>query len=90
MTTVGIAGLGFTVIEKLPEGPAQPPAVGITEMVATIGAAPLFANVKDAMLLVVPLDARPIEVVVLLQEYEVPESVLVKFKIPEVAPAHLT
>ena len=57
-------GVGFTVIVKFCDIPGQPFAVGLTVIVAVTGAAVLLVAVKEAMD-VVPVPARPIDVVVL-------------------------
>ena len=56
----GAIGLGFTVIVKLWLGPEQP-LVGVTVIVAVMGAAPLFTAVKLGSP-PVPLAANPMAV----------------------------
>ena len=59
-------GVGFTVIVKLTGEPPQPVAVGVTVMVAVIGAAvPLVATKLG--ILPVPLAGRPIAGLLLVQ-----------------------
>ena len=62
--------VGFTVMVKVLLGPAQPTApvvkVGVTTMVATTGAVPVLTAVNEAIF-PVPLAARPMLVVVLVQ-----------------------
>lgn len=66
------AGVGFTVMVKFFDGPAQlvPPLVkvGVTAMVAVIAVFPGLSAVNDAILLVVPLAARPIAVLLFVHE----------------------
>jgi hypothetical protein len=56
-------GVGFTVIVKFCDVPTQPLAVGVTVIVAVTGELPLLAAVNEAMVLPVPLPARPMDVV---------------------------
>lgn len=60
------AGVGSTVILKLVEAPVQPLADGVTVIVAVTVVTPIFRAVK-AGILPVPLAARPIDGVLLLQ-----------------------
>ena len=60
------AGVGFTVIVKLTAVPPQPVDVGVTVIVAVIGAVVLLVAVKDGML-PVPLAASPMAVLLLVQ-----------------------
>jgi hypothetical protein len=53
------AGVGFTVMVKVPAAPLQPLADGVTVIVAVTGALPLLVAVK-LPISPVPLDARPI------------------------------
>ncbi len=55
-------GVGLTVMVKLCGVPAHPLAEGVTVMVAVTGAVVLLIAVKLAMLLSVPLPARPMVV----------------------------
>lgn len=59
-------GVGFTVIVKLTDPPPQPDAVGVTVMVAVIGALVVLVAVK-AGILPVPDAARPMAVLLLVQ-----------------------
>ena len=70
-------GVGSTVIVKLFDGPAQPLAVGVTVMCATALAEPLLVAVKAAMS-PLPLAAKPILVLSLVQPKVVPATALVK------------
>ncbi len=56
------AGVGLTVMVKLCGMPVHPLAVGVTVIVAITGAVVLLITVKLAMLLSVPLAARPMVV----------------------------
>lgn len=70
--------IGFTVIVYVTGAPGTPAAVGITEIVATIGAVVLFvATNKGALPL--PLAPSPIAVLLFVQVYVVPGVALVKF-----------
>jgi TRAP-type mannitol/chloroaromatic compound transport system permease large subunit len=57
---VGFVGSGFTVIEKVPAGPGQLLAVGVTVNVLITG---LFVEFVNVVLVIVPLPlaAIPIE-----------------------------
>ena len=72
--------VGFTVIVNVLVKPVHevPPLVkvGVTTMVAVTGVVPVFNAVKAAIL-PVPLDARPMLVVVFVQAYVVVPPVLV-------------
>ena len=76
-------GVGFTVIVKVIGVPAQPPATGVTVMVAVTGDAPALTAVNDAML-PVPLAARPMLAVLFVQVYEtaVPVNVTAATDVP--------
>ena len=71
--------------------PVQPLATGVTVMVATTGVVPEFTALK-ASILPVPLAAKPMEGVSLVQLYTVPETVgeEVKFTAAVIAPLHTT
>lgn len=71
------SGVGFTVIVKLLDVPMVTPSVGVTVMVATITLLVKLEAV-NALMLPVPLAARPIEGVVLVQLKVVPGTVLEK------------
>jgi hypothetical protein len=59
-------GVGFTMMVKLIGTPGQPPKIGVTVMVATIG--PLVALVvTKGSISPVPLAARPMPVLLLVQ-----------------------
>ena len=60
-------GVGLTVMVKLFGVPVQPLAEGVTVIVAVTGVVLLFTAVKLAMLLPVPLAARPIDVLLFVQ-----------------------
>ena len=69
MSSIQIAtvGVGLTVMVKFLDGPTQPaPDVGVTVIVATTLVVPLLVAVKAAML-PVPLAAKPILVLLLVQ-----------------------
>ena len=57
-------GVGFTVSVKLCVRPLQPFADGNTVIVAVTGTVPLLVTVNDGMLLPVPVNARPIVLLV--------------------------
>jgi hypothetical protein len=59
-------GVGFTVIVKLTGPPPQPDAVGVTVMVAVIGALVVLVAVNDGML-PVPAAANPMAVLLFVQ-----------------------
>jgi hypothetical protein len=72
-------GVGFTVIVNVIAVPAQPLAVvGVTVIVAVIGAAVLLVAVKLGIL-PWPLATRPMAVLLLVQLNIVPATVPVKF-----------
>jgi hypothetical protein len=81
-------GVGFTVIVRLPDGPAQPFAVGVTVIVAVTGVLPLFVAEKEAIF-PVPLPASPIEGVLFVHAYVVPDTPPLKLILPVAAPLHL-
>ena len=74
------AGVGFTVIVKITGVPAHPLAEGVTVTVAVTGTLVVFVAV-NAAILPAPLAAKPIEVVLFVQAYVVPDTlnVLAKF-----------
>lgn len=72
-------GVGFTVTVKFTGVPVQPLADGVTLMVAIIGLADVLTAVKP-LILPVPLPARPMDGVLLVQLKVEPATVLVKFK----------
>ena len=57
---MGFTGVGFTVIEKVPAGPAQLLAVGVTVIIPTTGLFVEFVNVVLEMV-PLPLAAIPID-----------------------------
>jgi hypothetical protein len=59
------AGVGLTIIVSFLEIPVQLFTVGVTVIIAVTGEIPVFVAVNELMLLVVPLAAKPIEVVLL-------------------------
>ena len=72
-------GVGFTVIVNVIAVPAQPAAVmGVTVIVAVIGAAVLLVAIKPGIL-PCPVAASPIAVLLLVQLNIVPATVPVKF-----------
>ena len=71
------AGVGFTVMVYVEGVPGQPLAVGVTVIVAVIGAVPALVAVK-AGVLPVPLAARPIAALELVHAKVVPATPLVK------------
>lgn len=73
-TTVG---LGFMVIVNDEDGPVQLFTVGVTVMVAIIGAVVLFMAVKPDIL-ELPLAAKPISGFEFVQLIVAPEGVLLK------------
>jgi hypothetical protein len=81
--------VGFTVIVKFVVLPVQPPATGVTVMVAITGVAPTFKPVKAAML-PLPLAANPIEGVSLVQLNTVPPTAPLNVMSAVPAPLHTT
>lgn len=67
-------GVGFTVIVKLTGVPVQVPSAGVTVMVATTGAVPVFTALNEAIL-PVPLAAKPTDGVLFVQLKVVPGTV---------------
>jgi hypothetical protein len=59
-------GVGLTVIVKVFRAPGQLFAEGVTEITPCIGELPLFVPAK-ARILPVPLEARPMDVLLLAQ-----------------------
>jgi hypothetical protein len=59
-------GVGFTVMVKVTGVPVHPFAAGVTVTVAVTGAEVVLAAVNEAIL-PVPLAARPMDVVLLVQ-----------------------
>lgn len=85
-------GVGLTVIVNVIGVPVQVVPlvkVGVTVIVATTGALVALVAVKAAIL-PVPLAARPIVVLLLVQLYTVPATGPVKFTAAVVAPLHNT
>jgi len=80
-------GVGFTVMVKLSGKPAHPLAEGLTVMVAVTGALPVLVAVNAAMF-PLPLAAKPIEVLLLVQLNVVLATAPVKFTALVVAPLH--
>lgn len=78
-------GVGFTVMVKVIGVPGHPFAVGITVIRATTGAAPRLVAVNGGIS-PVPEAARPIDGVVLVQEYVVPATGPLKLIAAVVAP----
>jgi hypothetical protein len=66
LATAFATGVGFTVIVKVRTGPGQPLALGVTVMVAVIGALVVLVAVKLAIL-PFPLAAKPMDVVLFVQ-----------------------
>ena len=71
-------GTGFTVIVNVIDAPVHSAPVvgevtGVTVIVAVTGAVPLFTAVKDAIS-PVPLEARPMLVLLFVQLYSVPAT----------------
>ena len=81
-------GVGFTSIVKDCSGPVQPLAVGVTVIMATTGAEPVFNAEKDAMS-PLPLVARPIEGWLFVQLNVVPATALLKIIGVVEAPLHI-
>jgi hypothetical protein len=94
LTGLAVA-VGLTVIVKALAGPTQlrPPAanVGVTVIVAVAGAVPLFKAVKATML-PVPVAAKPIDGLLLVQLYVVVPvtAVVAKFIALLLAPLQIT
>ena len=72
------SGEGFTVIEKLKGVPEHPEEDGETVIVADIGVVPALVAANEAMS-PVPLAAKPMEVLLLVQLNVVPTAELEKF-----------
>jgi hypothetical protein len=72
------AGVGLIVIVYVEGVPGQPLAVGVTVIVAVIGALPVFVPLKAAMF-PVPFATKPIAVFELVQLNVAPATGLVKF-----------
>jgi hypothetical protein len=95
LATAVTVAVGFTVMVKVDAVPVQltPPLVyvGVTVMVATTGAMPVFTAAKDAMF-PDPLAAKPIDAVLFVQAYAtVPPVVgLAKITSAIVPPLHTT
>jgi hypothetical protein len=91
--TVSTVGIGLIVIVKVFAVPVHvTPAFvyeGVTVMVAVTGTGPAFVAVKEGML-PLPEDTRPIDVVLLDQEYTVPGTVPEKATEATVPPLHAT
>jgi hypothetical protein len=68
-----ITGVGFTVIVKLPVIPLHPPATGVIVIVETRLVFPLFTAVNE-LISPVPLDAKPVDVVLFVQLKVVPAT----------------
>ena len=72
MDALFTVGVGFTVIEKLCVGPWQLMLplvkVGVTVIVAITGTVPVFNAVKEGIVGPDPLAARPMLVVLFVQE----------------------
>lgn len=81
------AGVGFTVMVKLTGAPPQPVDVGVTVMVAVIGALVLLVAVK-AGILPVPAAANPMAVLLLVQLYTDPGGNPLNTTGAVVAPLH--
>jgi len=84
-----VVGVGLTVIVKLPDGPAQLLAVGVTVIVAVTGVVPLLVAKKEAIF-PVPLDARPMEVLLFVHANVVPDTPPLKLIFPVAALLHFT
>ena len=88
-----ITGAGFTVIVKVSELPAQICVpftyCAVTVMVAVIGVLPVLVAVKTPIL-PVPLAAKPIDGLLLLQTYVVPVDGPVKLMAAAGEPLHTT
>src|SRR5450759_1345231 len=81
-TTVGV---GLTVIVNVSGVPTQLLAVGVTVIVATTGVVPVFVAVKDGKL-PIPEASNPIVRSLVVQEYVVPKTGLVKVMTLETEP----
>lgn len=79
------SGVGFTLIVKVIDGPGQPPAVGVTVIVAITGTLVVLIAVKDGIF-PLPLAVKPIDVLSLVQVKFVAPNVPVKFIALVVAP----
>ena len=73
-----VIGCGFTVKLKLPGVPVQPLLVGVTVMVAVTGLDAVLVIVKG-LILPVPIGARLIKLLLLVQLYVAPLTAPVKF-----------
>ena len=79
-------GLGFTVMVYDADGPVHPVCIGVTVMVAVIGALVLLIAV-NAFISFVPFPGIPIVVLEFIHVYDEPGYVLVKFVAGTVFPA---
>jgi hypothetical protein len=80
-------GLGLTVIVYVCAGPGQPPAVGVTVIVAVTGAVPVFTAVKPGVF-PEPEAARPIAVLLFVQAKVVVPTLLVNAEAATEPPLH--
>jgi hypothetical protein len=83
--TAFTVGVGLTVIVKVRGVPLHPLALGVTVIVATTGVVPVFTAVNEAIS-PVPLAARPIDGVLLVQLYVVPATAPPKLTAAVLAP----
>lgn len=82
-----VIGCGFTVKLKLPGVPVQPLLVGVTVMVAVTGLDAVLVIVKG-LILPVPIGARLMKLLLLVQLYVAPLTAPVKFTAVVVAMWH--
>ena len=83
------SGVGFTLIVNSLVRPVQPSATGVTLTVAVSAETPVLVPVKPAIS-PLPLEARSIEVLSLVQLKVVPVTPPLKLKVPVAAPLHNT
>lgn len=87
LATAPTLAVGFTVMVKVAAIPEQPPAVGVTVMVAVTGTLLVFTAVKLDMF-PVPLAAKPILGVLFVQPKVVPATTLVNVTAVVAEPLH--
>jgi predicted membrane protein len=81
-------GVGLTVMVNVADGPAQLFAVGVTVNVAVTGVDPLLVAVKEGIALPDPLAPMPIVILLFVQVYVVPATLLVNISVVVLALLH--
>ena len=85
--TVATVGVGLTVMVNVVDEPVQLFALGVTVMVATCAVVPLLVAVNEAIS-PVPLAARPMLVLLLVQLYVLPATAPLNDTVVVAAPLH--